>query len=132
LWKKGDGHLKGHGPPGRLEMELVAFWWQVILYMLAKYRDKPGDDVVEIVYHEWPFAMKKIFHPKELVNIMRSTLKRYRELADAEPQSPQGMKRALFLRSYYQNSLDAFKSELKQNKDWWGPFEEGKIPKIDG
>ena len=51
----------------------MAFWWQVVLYMLAKYTDKSGDDVVEIVYQEWPFSMKHIFHPKELANIMRMT-----------------------------------------------------------
>lgn len=126
-WKKGDGHHQDHGPPGRLEMEMMAFWWQVVLYMLAKYTDKSGDDVVEIVYQEWPFSMKHIFHPKELANIMRSTLMRYRELTVAEPQSSQGKKRAIFLKSHNQYSLDLFKSELKTTNNWWGPYEEGKL-----
>lgn len=130
-WKKGDVHFKGHGPPGRMEMELMAFWWQVVLYMLAKHRSKCGEHVVEIVYQEWPFAMKKIFQPTELAAIMRSTLVRYRKMADAGPRSPQGMKRTIFLKSHYQFSLDTFISELKKTKDWWGPFEEGKRnPKI--
>jgi hypothetical protein len=105
----------------------MAFWWQVVLYMLAKYTDKSGDDVVEIVYQEWPFSMKHIFHPKELANIMRSTLMRYRELAVAGPQSSQGKKRAIFLKSHNQYSLDLFKSELKTTNNWWGPYEEGKL-----
>ncbi|KAI9559852.1 hypothetical protein GHT06_013859 [Daphnia sinensis] len=127
-WKERFQHSNGHGPPGRLEMEMVAFWWQVIIYILTKYRGKTGDEVIELVYSEWPFTMKQIFRPKQLSKIMHSTLEQYQKLALANGNSHFGRKRAFFIRSHNQLALDSFIDELKRSTDWWGPYNPAGTP----
>lgn len=124
-WRCSAGHNKGHGPPGRLEMEMIAFWWQVVIYMLTEYRVKTGDEVIELVLKEWPFTTKHIIRPAQLSVYMHSSLEKYQQLALADAQTQLGLKRTYFLKSYNQLTLDVFKEELKKSNDWWGCYNPG-------